>query len=176
MNYIIFDLEATCDDCTDNYINEIIEIGAVKINNNNVTRFNKFIKPIINPVLTPFCKELTSIKQEYINHAQTFPYVISDFKYWIGREYILCSWGFYDKWQLIKDCQRHNLVHDWVTKHISLKHQFADLKNIKPCGMKKALNILKLPMEGTHHRGIDDANNIYKIFTTLFNEWNFKIK
>jgi len=29
--------------------------------------------------------------------------------------------------------------------------------------MKEALRILHIPLEGTHHRGIDDARNIAKI-------------
>lgn len=29
--------------------------------------------------------------------------------------------------------------------------------------MKGALHILDLPLEGTHHRGVDDAKNIAKI-------------
>jgi inhibitor of KinA sporulation pathway (predicted exonuclease) len=37
--------------------------------------------------------------------------------------------------------------------------------------MEKALNILKLPLDGTHHRGIDDAKNIAKIFKTCFGQW-----
>jgi inhibitor of KinA sporulation pathway (predicted exonuclease) len=38
--------------------------------------------------------------------------------------------------------------------------------------MGKALNILKLPLEGTHHRGIDDAKNISKIFKACFKQWD----
>jgi inhibitor of KinA sporulation pathway (predicted exonuclease) len=33
--------------------------------------------------------------------------------------------------------------------------------------MAGALNILDIPLEGTHHRGIDDANNIAKILRKL---------
>ena len=36
--------------------------------------------------------------------------------------------------------------------------------------MKKALGKLNLPLEGTHHRGIDDAKNIAKIFRVIFSE------
>lgn len=30
--------------------------------------------------------------------------------------------------------------------------------------MERALKMLDLPLDGTHHRGIDDAKNISKIF------------
>jgi len=41
--------------------------------------------------------------------------------------------------------------------------------------MAKALKILDLTLVGTHHRGIDDALNISKIFQSVFNEWKMKI-
>ncbi|OMG46548.1 hypothetical protein BK140_26615 [Paenibacillus macerans] len=34
----------------------------------------------------------------------------------------------------------------------------------KGVGMERALKMLDLPLDGTHHRGIDDAKNISKIF------------
>lgn len=33
--------------------------------------------------------------------------------------------------------------------------------------MSEALQILNIPLEGTHHRGVDDAKNIAKILRTL---------
>jgi inhibitor of KinA sporulation pathway (predicted exonuclease) len=169
MNYIILDLEATCEQNNRDFPNETIEIGAVKIdeNFNIVSTYNEFIKPKINPILTDFCKQLTSITQEDIDNAKTFPDVIRHFKNWIGvgtEEYILCSWGFYDKKQFTRDCELHGLDSSWTNRHISLKHQFGTIRNEKPCGMEKALNKLNIPLEGTHHRGIDDAKNIAKIF------------
>lgn len=176
MNYIILDLEATCEENNRNFPKEIIEIGAVKIDDNKkiIDTFNVFVKPILTNKLTNFCKQLTSIKQEDIDSAEKFSVVINEFKNWIGKEdYVLCSWGFYDKNQLIQDCNLHKLNSNWVNRHISLKHQFGNIRNMKPCGMEKALNILKLPLDGTHHRGIDDAKNISKIFIHYFDKWNF---
>ena len=180
MNYIIFDLEATCDE-NKHFNKEIIEIGAVKITKPLVshyieeTTFSAFVKPVDNPILTEFCKNLTSIEQLDVDTAKFFPNVISDFIEWMGTDYILCSWGFYDRFQLIKDLHNHRLQSDWVNQHISLKHQFADIYDMKPCSMKKALNIMNVPLNGTHHRGIDDAKNISKIFLKLFTKWNFNI-
>jgi inhibitor of KinA sporulation pathway (predicted exonuclease) len=39
--------------------------------------------------------------------------------------------------------------------------------------MEKALNKLNIPLEGTHHRGIDDAKNIAKIFLMYKDKWVF---
>lgn len=175
MNYIILDLEATCD--RGHFDNEIIEIGAIKLNNNleEIGRFNKFIKPKENPTLTQFCKELTSITQEQVDNADSFEIVIEQFKEWIGEEeYFLCSWGFYDKNQFIKDCDRYNIDTNWLKSHISIKHQHQRIFRLrKGAGVTKALSMMNLTFEGTHHRGIDDSVNITKIFKSIFNNLEF---
>lgn len=67
MNFIIFDVEATCWEkkCQQD-IMETIEIGALKISDGPeiVDRFDQFIKPIVNPRLSRFCVELTGIHQK----------------------------------------------------------------------------------------------------------------
>ena len=69
MNYIVLDLEATCKENDRSFPNETIEIGAVKLDSdfNIISTYNKFIKPKLNPVLTQFCKDLTSITQADID-------------------------------------------------------------------------------------------------------------
>ncbi|MFB0845075.1 exonuclease domain-containing protein [Paenibacillus oleatilyticus] len=177
MNYIVFDLEATCWENDRTKQNEIIEIGAVKINDKLefVDEFQMFIKPILNPWLSDFCKKLTSITQEDVNQAEYFPQAIQQFQEWIGKEdYILCSWGFYDKSQLTKDCELNRLDTDWLANHISIKHQHGKMiGKERGVGMEKALDLLKMPLEGTHHRGIDDARNIARIFVRIFDKLEF---
>ena len=177
MNYIILDLEATCwKDRNINKQHEIIEIGAVKVdrNGNIESEFAEFVKPKLHPILSDFCKELTTITQAEIDAAETYDKVISKFIDWIGidQPYALGSWGFYDKTQFEKDCDLYQLDKSWLKNHISVKHQYAQIKNLKkPVGMDRALKIEDLTLEGTHHRGIDDARNIAKIFQVYFGKW-----
>jgi inhibitor of KinA sporulation pathway (predicted exonuclease) len=179
MNFIIVDVEATCDKNNTTFPNEIIEIGAVKLDykGNTVDEFSSFIKPILRPKLTDFCKEFTTIKQSDVDKAQKFYDVIFDFQRWIDLEkpYLICSWGYYDRKQLVKDCVLFGLSPFWIERHhISLKHQFKKIKKVRLCGMMTALKILKLPHNGVHHRGIDDARNIAKIFKALIGQWDLK--
>lgn len=174
--FIILDLEATCQENDPDFDKEIIEIGAVKVDKNLkiIDTFNSFITPKRNPKLSKFCRELTTIRQLDINRAEPFDVVIREFIDWIGNDYLLCSWGFYDKNQFINDCEMYDLPTEWVNKHISLKHQFAKLYNLrKPCGMAKALKMLNISLKGTQHRGIDDALNITEIFKKLYDKWEY---
>ena len=177
MNYIIFDLEATCWEHRGKIENmEIIEIGAVKLESasfNIIDEFQSFVKPINNPVLSDFCIKLTSITQQQIDTAKNFNEVFPNFINWIGGEnFQICSWGEYDLNQLKADCTRHSIkLPGTIEKnHRNLKAEFAAFFNQKPCGMKRALKHLKINSDGIHHRGIDDARNIAKIAIVLFSK------
>lgn len=179
MNYVIFDLEATCWYQWDKSQNETIEIGAILINDQKeiVSEFEAFIKPIRFPKLSDFCIQLTSIQQSDVDNSPYFNEVIAKFKDWFDfddQNYVLCSWGFYDKKQFESDCKIHGLNAEWVNQHISLKHQYGKFKNLKRAiGMKNALKLEGFKLDGTHHRGIDDARNIAKIFIKHFDQWKF---
>jgi len=178
MKYIIVDLEATCWEGKAPAKNEIIEIGAVCINEAGETEseFAEFVKPTLSPVLSAFCMQLTSITRAQVDQAGLFPEVLERFRRWIGPDaYVLCSWGFYDKSQFKSDCELHGLPVTWLERHISLKHQYTGIKDLKRhTGMSGALWMENIPLEGTHHRGIDDARNIAKIFLKHRSAWDFQ--
>jgi inhibitor of KinA sporulation pathway (predicted exonuclease) len=169
MRYVIIDLEATCWEegiLTDRM--EIIEIGAVMLQSAAgpaIGEFERFVRPIIAPILSDFCKQLTTITQEQIDAAEDFKTVFPEFVRWIGAEdFIFCSWGQYDLNQLRLDCERHQMEFPpSLENHINLKNEFARVFKVRRCGMARALRHAKIPLEGTHHRGIDDARNIARL-------------
>jgi 3'-5' exoribonuclease 1 len=173
MRYVIVDLEATCwERGTSPARMEIIEIGAVLLESSagQASReFACFVKPVVEPELSDFCTRLTSIRQEDVANAADFRTVFPRFLEWIGPEpFTLCSWGAYDLNQFRTDCLRHHLPFPITfERHINLKKEFARWKGIKPCGMKAALAILAIPLEGQHHRAIDDARNIARLAQLL---------
>jgi inhibitor of KinA sporulation pathway (predicted exonuclease) len=179
MNFIVFDLEATCWDGFDKSHNETIEIGAVLVNESKeiVSEFQRFIKPLRFPILSEFCKKLTSIQQTDVDSASYFNEVIEDFKAWFKRDaesYLLCSWGIYDKKQFESDCLLYGIDDSWINPHCNLKKQYGEFKGLqRAIGMQNAILIEKMKLEGTHHRGIDDARNIAKIFVKYFDQWKY---
>ncbi|MEX3713417.1 3'-5' exonuclease [Cytobacillus horneckiae] len=169
---IIFDLEATCEDKSfdPNFDLETIEIGAIKIIENKIVdEYQTFIKPVRTPKLTNYCKELTSITQEQVDNGQSFQDAILEFQKWAGNEAEYLSWGYYDRKQFEKDCFYHSLDIEWLKKHRSIKHEYQTLKKLqRAIGVKKALKLEGIEFEGVHHRGIDDARNIAKIYLSAF--------
>ena len=184
-NYIIFDLEATCiDDRQAQFINEIIEIGGVKLDENliQMDTFQTFIKPTINPVLSEFCVNLATIQQQDVDNGVGFEAALQRFASWTkanSDDIVLLSWGYYDKKQILNEAQMKGYngeIHRLLEYHRSLKHDFAKMTKTKPCGMQKALSRLKIEQVGTHHRGLDDALNIAEIFKAIYDDYQLWLK
>ena len=169
MRYVIVDLEATCwMRRVEPQRMEIIEIGAVLLASNTSpiqTEFASFVRPVHEPTLSAFCMGLTGIRQQEIDKADDFSGVFPRFLNWIGPDqYRLCSWGAFDLNQFKTDCARHGLPFPpQFVNHINLKLEFARLEGIHPCGMKRALALCQLPVEGKPHRALDDARNIARL-------------
>ncbi len=181
MNYIIYDLEATCwqyDFEARGKREEIIEIGALKINEKGeiIARFESFVQPSFDLELSDFCKSLTSISQEQVNEAPYFPEAVKGFKEWIGlgenTNYLLCSWGSFDKSALFNNCRMHGLESDWVKQYTNLKNQYPRIKRIgREMGLKRAVAAEGFEFEGIAHRAISDAENLAKIFIKYMPLW-----
>ena len=178
MYFIIYDLEATCwQGKPANKTQEIIEVGAIKMDRfGEITdEFSRFVRPVLNPVLSAYCKELTSIDQIAINRADKFDQVIEDFQDWIeifDEEYLLCSWGRFDKPLLKQDCELHQIETDWLDPHINVKRQYQEMKRLrKPRGLMNAIEAEGFEFTGMHHRALSDAQNLGKIFSKYLDEW-----
>jgi 3'-5' exoribonuclease 1 len=170
-DYLVIDLEATCDDggLVPKREMEIIEIGAVLVDHTTfepIAEFQSFVRPVRHPTLTPFCRTLTSITQAEVDAAPKFPVVLAALREFVeshGRP-LFCSWGNYDRGQFGLDAAYHRVQLPFGTDHLNIKQAFSDaLGTSKRFGMAGALRKLGLPLEGTHHRGIDDARNIARI-------------
>jgi len=174
MNHIIFDLEATSwEDRNLAEDKEIIEIAAVQLDEKLVARreFDCLVRPVANPVLSAFCSDLCRIRQDAIDRADTFPTAFQRFTDWIGEgAFTLASWGDFDLNQLQRDCKRHAVKFPkrLLKKHVDIKAAFANRRRIRPCSLLQALQMLHIPPEASHHRGITDARATARIYRSLF--------
>lgn len=169
---LVVDLEATCDDgdrlpAADM---EIIEIGAVWATPDGTVldTFQTIVRPVVHPQLTSFCLQLVGIPQADIDVAETFPAAAAALARFAqlhqSANALWGSWGRYDAKQLARDCDRHGTVDPLAAlTHLNLKREFAKARKIKEVGMARALAMVGLPLDGAHHRGLDDARNIAKL-------------
>lgn len=162
------DLEASCWEAAwVRHRMETIEIGAVRLDaaRQLVEEYDTFVRPVAFPRLSSFCTELTSITQDQVDAADTFPKAFARFLTWMGPNARLVTWGAFDVGQLRLDCERHGMVlpEHLAVNHLNLKTAFGKWKGRKRVAMHEALDLLGLPHIGRAHRGIDDARNLARI-------------
>lgn len=167
---LIIDLEATCwdDRPPRGQESEIIEIG-VCIMDTKTCKISQnegiLVKPQYSKV-SPFCTELTSITQQMLDDDGI---LLEDALDILREDYdaenlTWASYGNYDLSMLKRQTEKLRVDYPLSDDHINVKTLFAELHPIrKSVGMDRALKELKFPLEGTHHRGVDDVKNIAKI-------------
>lgn len=136
-NFIVVDIETTG---LDPQFDEIIEIGALKIENGNVVdSFNTLVKPAYE--IDDYIIELTGITNDMLENAPTIKEVIGDFYKFVGHNIILGHNVNFDI----------NFIYDELIRFDSteLNNDFIDTMRIS----RYLLKSLK------HHRLIDLANN-----------------
>lgn len=179
----ILDFEATCWINSENKEQmEIIEFPSVlyKINETTktiefVSEFSEYVRPTINPILTPFCTELTGITQETVDKADIINNVYKRHRVWIsqnvspGSNFIIGTCGHWDlATQLPREIKNKNLKKEkYYATYINVKDEFKNFYKTKCGGMTDMLKKLNIELEGRHHSGIDDSRNTAKIMLKM---------
>lgn len=175
---LCIDLEATCDEdakpgepprhlIVPREDMETIEIGLAVVDLSSLQLVDQsFIRPSLHPVLTDFCRRLTTIKQSDVDGALGYVNVAGMLDAFLEAypNSAWCSWGDYDYKQLQKDALRLNCAPmlDGML-HTNLKKWHWKVFNCKALGLQPAVEMLGLEWEGTYHRGIDDAHNLSNV-------------
>lgn len=129
MYYIIFDLEwnNAYNYSTGKGMNEIIEIGAVKLDEklNIVDTFKQLIKPKLSKKLTGRFKTLTHITADEIKESGIpFEDAISNFAQWSnGNETVFMSWSNSDLYVLTDNFKKFigNISIDFMKKYVDVQ-------------------------------------------------------
>jgi len=88
------DFEATCDEDGQIQPPEIIEFPAVAFNNETMlvdAEFQCFVRPKVNPILTPYCTKLTGIKQQWVNDGVFLGEAMERFHLWMEERQFVGS-------------------------------------------------------------------------------------
>lgn len=177
---LCIDLEATCDEhenpgeplrqlIVQREDMETIEVGLAVIDLSSfqlVDTFQSFVRPTLHPVLTDFCRKLTTIKQNDVDTAPGYTKAAQMLDVFLEAypNSAWCSWGDYDYRQLQQDALRLDckpMLEGML--HTNLKKWHWKVFNCRALGLQPAVEMLGLEWEGTHHRGIDDARNLANV-------------
>ena len=170
---LIVDLEATCwrGPTPPGQKSDIIEIGICVLDvasGERLERESLLVLPERSTV-SDFCTELTTLTPEQVAGGISFREAceILREKYRAGKR-VWASYGAYDRNKFQEQCPAYGVEYPFGAKHINVKRSFGSVELLnRPVGMAGALKRLGIPLEGTHHRGDDDAWNIALILRYL---------
>lgn len=170
--YLVIDIEATCwaNDDLDKGEMEMIQIGVVCVDDegNTISTFDSLIRPARSEV-SAYCTDLTGITSEDVTAAADLAYVMERLGEWLRdlpvQPHTWYSWGAWDARQIAKDCERAGIHSPLPADHKNAKKLFQkkQLKGKKQVGLPKALELMGLEFDGTHHSALDDARNVSRL-------------
>jgi inhibitor of KinA sporulation pathway (predicted exonuclease) len=170
---IVIDLESTCWEGAppEGQISEIIEIGVCTLDVASLQRCDKqsiLIKPVRSQI-SDFCTRMTTLTADDFQKAGSLADATKILKkQYLSQDRVWASWGDYDRRQFERVCKELSVGYPFGITHLNVKTLFSIVHVIdQEIGMDMALRRLELPLEGTHHRGADDAWNIAELLTRL---------
>lgn len=178
MNYIVFDLEWNQCPYGKEKENprlpfEIIEIGAVKLNENmQVTgEFHKLIHPMVYKRLHRKTREILDIDMKSLKEGAFFYQAVREFLQWCGEDYMFCTWGNMDLIELQRNMKYYGLqellpgpvrFYD-VQKLFSIA--FEDGKSRR--ALEYGIDYLHLEKSEDFHHALTDAHYTAKILKRI---------
>ena len=170
MNFIIFDLEWNN---AYNYklkrsMNEIIEIGAVKLDENLkvIDTFKQLIKPKLSKKLGSRFKNLTHITIDEINQSGiSFENAFDDFSKWCGKgDNLFLSWSTSDLYTLVANFKEfENTVYvDFISKYADAQkycmHFIENADSSNQISLSNCAEIFEIDTDCINfHRALEDC-------------------
>lgn len=185
MFYVIFDLEwnNAYDYRTNKGMNEIIEIGAIKLDEklNIADTFKQLVKPKLSRRLSSRFKNLTHISMEEINHCGiAFSDAISEFERWSGGENsVFLSWSNSDLYVLIDNFKKFigTSSVDFIKKYADLQkycQSFINTDGSNQISLSNCAELFKIDVDTENlHRALEDCFVSAECFRKVFDKKRF---
>lgn len=178
MNYIIFDLEwnqspSAVERDNDKPPFEILEIGAVKLNENRdmIGEFSELIRPQIYRQIHYITSRLVHLHMEELESGRPFTEVVRKFFDWCGDDCVFCTWGALDLTELQRNMAYYKLppMSDRPIKFIDVQKLFSlayeDGKSRRT--LEYAIDVLRIKKDIPFHRAFSDAYYTAKVFDKI---------
>ena len=185
MNYIIFDLEwnNAFNYKTQKGMNEIVEIGAVKLNSRLeiIDTFKQLIKPQLSRKLGSRFKRLTNISMTEINETGIeFDEAFADFARWSkGDNTVFLSWSRSDLFTLVDNFVKFKgtTYIDFITQYADLQKycmQFLDNPSGNQISLSRCAEFFDIDLsEQNLHRALEDCFAEAYCFKKVFDKAKF---
>lgn len=161
-NYVLVDIETTG---LSPFADDIIEIGAIKVKNNEIIeQYNELIN--IDRNISPFITNLTGITNEMLKDGRLPETVFEEFVNFVGDNIIIGHNVNFDLGFLCNKCKEYlnyNLNNDYIDTLYLAKRLVPNSVNYKLGTLAKLFNI---SYKGAH-RGLKDVEITYEVYNKL---------
>ncbi len=184
MVYIVMDLEwnAAYGPKIRGYLNEIIEIGAVMLDEEfrEVSSFSVLVRSRLGVRLQAHVRQMTNITRKELENGLPFDQAIAQFRRWLGREeHVVCTWGDGDIRVLLSNTRYFNggrsltYLQNYVDLQAYFQHRL-QTSRAQQVGLSAAGEMLGLDINDyTFHRALGDSRFTADIFRLLHNPEDF---
>lgn len=183
MHYVFLDLEwnNAYSKIHHRFVNEIIEIGAVKLNEKlqEVDRFDVFIKSRITKKLGTRFKNLTNITNEEMIEGIDFSDAMKSFSAFCGSDFITVTWSNSDLYALAENFKLFlgKLPDGYFSKYLDLQKFYQSVygsNNGNQISLKNAAENVGINLESLSlHRASDDSAVTAEIFKRIKDKGDF---
>ncbi len=170
---LVIDVESTCweHEPPRGQTSEIVEIGLCVLDLQSLERGERrsiMVRPQMSEV-GEFCTRLTGITPEMVAQAAPLADALEILRdQYRSDERLFASWGDYDRNQFMRNCRTYDLKYPFGPTHLNIKTLFSAAFGLTcELDLDTACARLGITMEGTHHRGVDDAWNVARILALL---------
>ena len=184
MQYIVIDLEwnGSYSKKAHGYFNEIIEVGAVKVNENMqiLDEFRAAIKPVVSKKLSSIVTDLTNITAEELEDGTTFAGMMRQLSFWIGAEpSTVLTWSTTDLLVLMENCrffygqQEIPFLKNYMDFQVYAQHRMG-VDTSQQLGLARAGELLGIPEDDMSlHRALDDSKLTAAILQKVYDADSF---
>lgn len=182
MNIIVLDLEWNQNSIgkkereSDKPIFEIIEIGAVKLNEDFqiVDKYSSLIKPQIYHTMHKITADLIHLDMNELNEAEYFVEVMNKFLSWCGKDYMFATWGPLDLLELQRNMKYYRMdpLSDSPLRYYDVQKLFSIsvLKDKIRKTLEYAIDFYEIEKSIPFHRALSDAYYTARVLKKIENE------
>lgn len=179
MNYIVLDLEWNQSNTGEekevaSLPFEIIEVGAIKLNDNCVMigEYSELVKPQVYLEMHQITSKLIHMQMQELERGRPFPEVAQEFLQWCGEEeHLFCTWGSLDLTELQRNMKFFNMtpLSDGPIVFLDVQKLFGIVYEDRKIrrALEYAIDFLQIEKDIPFHRAFSDAYYTAKIFKEI---------
>lgn len=180
MNYIVLDLEWNQGSGQEPEVKEmpfeVIDIGAVKLNEkrNIMDKYNQLVKPVVYHQMNRITSDLVHLHMEDLQKGRSFVEVMNEFLAWCGEDYVFCTWGPLDLFELQRNMHYFHMepLSGKPVKFLDVQKMFSiayeDKKSRR--SLEYAIDFLQIEKDVPFHRAFSDAYYTARILEQMEEE------